>query len=183
MALSVEDVVASAVGALKLELVEVERAPRGLLRVYIDRPVGKGAVTVEDCADVSNQLTHQFLVEGIDYERLEVSSPGLDRVLKSAGDFTRFSGRAVKVRLNTMVENRKRFEAKIATVDSEGDRVTFLLLADGDVAAKSLKKVAKSGSSAGSNAKSRAKLDAPAEPVELTVSLSQIEKARLIPDL
>jgi ribosome maturation factor RimP len=172
MPVSVEDVVAAAVRALKLELVEVERAPRGLLRVFIDRPAGKGAVTVEDCADVSNQLTHQFLVEGIEYERLEVSSPGLDRVLKTADDFRRFGGQNVKVRLNTMVENRKRFEATVVSIT--GDAVTFALLPEesGPNSRKSHTKKAKATAKVGVE-----------EAVQIVVKLDQIEKARLIPDL
>jgi ribosome maturation factor RimP len=175
MAVSVEDVVANAVKALKLELVEVERAPRGLLRVFIDRPSGKGAVTVEDCADVSNQLTHQFAVEGIEYERLEVSSPGLDRVLKTAADFQRFMGQAVKVRLNTLVENRKRFEGEIA--DVVGETVVFLMNGDDDASSKPVKKATKS------NAKSRSSSAPDVERKRITVALSQIEKARLVPDI
>lgn len=178
MAVTVEDVVASAVKALKLELVEVERAPRGLLRVYIDRPAGKGAVTVEDCADVSNQLTHQFTVEGIEYERLEVSSPGLDRVLKSAADFERFLGRSAKVRLNTMVDTRKRFEGQI--VEVRGSSVAFLMDAESESQAKSARAVKKN---AASNAKSKLKGATDVVRTRIVVELAQIEKARLVPEL
>ena len=79
------------------ELVDWEMSPGArLVRVFIDKP---GGVDVEDCARVSNHLTRLFTVEGFDYERLEISSPGLDRPLKRAGDFARFAGEDVDMRL------------------------------------------------------------------------------------
>jgi ribosome maturation factor RimP len=69
---------------LGYELVDLEASRSGLLRIFIDSPSG---ITVEDCAKVSHHLTRAFAVEGIDYERLEVSSPGLDRPLKRLEDF------------------------------------------------------------------------------------------------
>jgi ribosome maturation factor RimP len=88
------------------ELVALERAGGGLLRLYIDKPEG---IVVEDCARVSNQLTRMFLVENIDYERLEVSSPGMDRPLVKVDDFVRFAGERVNVRLHAPIDGRKRF--------------------------------------------------------------------------
>jgi ribosome maturation factor RimP len=88
------------------ELVALERAGGGLLRLYIDKPDG---IVVEDCARVSNQLTRMFMVENIDYERLEVSSPGMDRPLVKAADFIRFAGERANVRLHAPLEGRKRF--------------------------------------------------------------------------
>ena len=72
------------------ELVDVQASNGGrLLRLFIDKP---GGITVDDCAAVSRHLTRVFAVEGIDYDRLEVSSPGLDRPLRKAADFARFAG-------------------------------------------------------------------------------------------
>src|SRR5581483_6275044 len=80
------------------ELVDWEASAKGrLVRIFIDKP---GGVDVEDCARVSNHLTRVFAVEGIDYERLEISSPGLDRPLKRAADFVRFAGDQVELRLH-----------------------------------------------------------------------------------
>src|ERR687883_683418 len=80
------------------ELVDWEMSARGrLVRVFIDKP---GGVDVEDCARVSNQLTRLLTVEGIDYDRLEISSPGLDRPLKRAADFVRFAGEDIEMRLH-----------------------------------------------------------------------------------
>ena len=67
---------------LGYELVDIEMSPRGrTIRVFIDAEKESG-VDVEDCAKVSNQLTRLFEVENIDFDRLEISSPGLDRVVK-----------------------------------------------------------------------------------------------------
>ena len=69
---------------LGYELVEWEMSPKGrYVRVFIDKPKG---VSVEDCARVSRHLTRVFAVENIDFDRLEVSSPGLDRPLRKAAD-------------------------------------------------------------------------------------------------
>lgn len=105
---------------LGYELVDLESSRSGLLRVFIDSPRG---VNVDDCALVSNHLTRLFAVEGVDYERLEVSSPGLDRPLKRLQDFARFAGRDASVRLKLPVEGRRRFEGRVVGV--EGDRVVL----------------------------------------------------------
>jgi ribosome maturation factor RimP len=90
------------------ELVDWEMSPRGrTIRVYIDCPKG---VDVEDCARVSNQLTRLFAVEHIDFDRLEVSSPGLDRPLKKAADFVRFAGEEVELRLVNPIDNARKLK-------------------------------------------------------------------------
>lgn len=104
------------VSGLGYELVDLERAGRGLLRVFIDKPEG---ITVDDCQVVSNQLTRLFMVENVDYERLEVSSPGLDRPLKKEADFARFAGEKAQVRLRVPLNGRKNFVGDIVAV-SEG---------------------------------------------------------------
>ncbi len=103
------------VSGLGYELVDVERAGRGLLRVFIDKPEG---IAVEDCQLVSNQLTRLFAVEDVDYERLEVSSPGLDRVLKKAADFIRFKGEKAHIKLRMPIATRKNFTGTIGDLDS-----------------------------------------------------------------
>lgn len=81
------------------ELVDVQASNGGrLLRLFIDKP---GGVGLQDCAAVSRQLSRVFEVEGIDYERLEVSSPGLDRPLRKGADFVRFAGQKAEVRMRT----------------------------------------------------------------------------------
>ena len=88
------------------ELVDWELSPRaGLVRVFIDKPEG---VDVEDCARVSNHLTHLFTVENIDYDRLEVSSPGLDRPLKKLADYARFAGEEAQLTLREPIDGARR---------------------------------------------------------------------------
>ncbi len=103
------------VAGLGYELVDVERAGRGLLRVFIDKPEG---IAVEDCQLVSNQLTRLFAVENVDYARLEVSSPGLDRVLKKEADFIRFKGEQAQVKLRMPIATRKNFTGTIGELDA-----------------------------------------------------------------
>lgn len=95
------------VTGLGYELVDFETSPRGrLLRVFIDIERG---VTVDDCATVSNQLTRVFEVENVDYDRLEVSSPGLDRPLKKLADYERFVGQDIQLRLFVPFGNQRNF--------------------------------------------------------------------------
>jgi ribosome maturation factor RimP len=93
---------------LGYELVDLEISSRGkLLRLFIDKPEG---VNIDDCVLVSNQLSNLLAVEhDIDYDRLEVSSPGMDRVLKKESDFVRFSGQRVHLKLRVPVEGRKNY--------------------------------------------------------------------------
>lgn len=114
-----ESVLEAALRGLHYELVDLELSRGGLIQVFIDKPEG---ITVEDCVAVSNHLTHLFTVENIDYERLEVSSPGLDRPLKKTEDFVRFVGEEVKVQLRIALdpgENRRRFVGKIMGVEND----------------------------------------------------------------
>lgn len=98
--------VETTVNGLGYELVDLERSGRGLLRVFIDKPEG---ISVDDCQVVSNQLTRLFLVENVDYDRLEVSSPGLDRPLKKEVDFVRFAGQKAQLKLRMPLAGRKNF--------------------------------------------------------------------------
>jgi ribosome maturation factor RimP len=98
------------------EMVDCDLSPSGrLVRVFIDKP---GGVDVEDCAHVSSHLTHLFAVEGIDYERLEVSSPGLDRPLKKEADFVRFDGQEAKLKLREPIGNARRVTGVLRGVDA-----------------------------------------------------------------
>lgn len=126
-------VVESAVTGMGYELVDTQVSGRGrMVRVFIDKP---GGVSIDDCADVSQHLTHVFAVEGIDYDRLEVSSPGLDRPLRKAADFTRFAGQKVDVRMRVPdASGRRRFVGmlqgatdEVVTVVVEGQTVELSL--------------------------------------------------------
>ena len=97
----------TAVNGLGFELVDMEMSAGGkLLRVFIDK---SGGINVGDCALVSSHLTRLFAVENIDYERLEVSSPGLDRVLKKHSDFERFAGERAQIKVRMPVSGQRNF--------------------------------------------------------------------------
>lgn len=93
---------------LGYELADLEVSNRGkLLRLFIDKPEG---ITIDDCVLVSNQLGNVLAVENdIDYDRLEVSSPGLDRALKKEADFIRFAESRANVKVRMPIEGRKNF--------------------------------------------------------------------------
>ena len=121
------------------ELVDVQASNGGrLVRLFIDKA---GGVTLGDCAAVSSQVTRVLAVEGIDYERLEVSSPGLDRPLRKEADFARFAGHRAEIRMRTAdATGRRRFagvlrgaEAGRVEIELEG-RVVGLALEDLDKA-------------------------------------------------
>lgn len=101
------DLIEKTVEGMGYELVDVERAPGGLLRVSIDH--AENGVGVDDCEKVSHQLTHLLTVENVAYERLEISSPGLDRPLRKLADFARFAGAEAKVTLRVPLDGRKNF--------------------------------------------------------------------------
>jgi ribosome maturation factor RimP len=129
--MDVAKLVETTLAGMGYELVDLELSGRGLMRVFMDKPDG---ITVEDCERVSNQLVRLFTVEGVDYERLEVSSPGLDRVLKKEADFVRFAGQKAQIKVRVPMEGRKNFvgilgETKDGGVqlDLEGSLVTIEL--------------------------------------------------------
>ena len=105
--MDLHELLESTLAGLGYELVDLERSARGkLLRVFIDKPDGVG---VDDCVAVSSHLSRLFAVESIDYDRLEVSSPGLDRPLKKASDFIRFAGESAKLKLRVALQGQRNF--------------------------------------------------------------------------
>ena len=120
------------------ELVDVELTAQGILRVFIDK---EGGITVEDCATVSNHLSRVFMVEDVDYKHLEISSPGLDRPLKKAADFVRFTGSMVKLKTRLPVDGQKNFIGRIESFDEAAQ--TIVLAFDGKTAQIELSNVDK----------------------------------------
>ncbi len=129
---------------LGYELVDLEVSNRGkLLRLFIDKPEG---ITIDDCVLVSNQLGNVLAVENdIDYDRLEVSSPGLDRILKKESDFLRFVDSKASIKVRMPIEGRKNFVGVLKG------------FADGNVTIE-------------------------VEGVLFNISLSNVDKARLVPE-
>ena len=109
MAIDLEALIEKNVSKLGYELVDFEIINRGeLLRIFIDKP---SSITIDDCVDVTNQLKHILTVEeDISFDRLEVSSPGIDRVIKKLKDFERFKGKKIKIKTRSPIEERKIFK-------------------------------------------------------------------------
>jgi ribosome maturation factor RimP len=117
--MSVGELLGQTVPALGYELVDWDMSPRTRqIRVFIDKADG---VDVEDCARVSNHLTRLFTVENVDFERLEVSSPGLDRPLKRLADYDRFAGQQAHLTLSAPVDGARRIKGILR--GTEGDDV------------------------------------------------------------
>jgi ribosome maturation factor RimP len=129
------ELIEQAVAGLGYELVDFETSPRArLLRVFIDRLPEQGNIEIDDCTAVSNHLSRLFAVESVDYDRLEVSSPGLDRPLKKAVDWQRFAGQDVQVKLRIPLGNQRNFAGRIvgmrgvsAVVAVDGEEREFSL--------------------------------------------------------
>ena len=133
MASAIEGILEPTLNGMGFELVDAQVSNRGrFLRIFMDKP---GGVTLEDCAAVSRHLSRVLEVEGIDYDRLEVSSPGLDRPLRKPADFARFAGQKVDVRMRLAdVTGRRRYvgllrgiEGTTATVEVDGAPVALQL--------------------------------------------------------
>jgi len=142
MTLSLQQAVERGVQALGYELVDVERSAGGLLRVFIDRVAGKSydagpgdAVTVDDCERVTRHLQYALEVDGVDYARLEVSSPGLDRPLRKPADWQRFAGNEIDLTLRSPFQGRKHWRGQLQPHEA-GWRL--LLRRDGSTAAEVL---------------------------------------------
>ena len=173
---AVRELIEPTISGLGYELVDVERAANGLLRVTVDTRSPSGGIGLGDCERISRQLTHLMAVEQIDYDRLEVSSPGLDRPLMRPQDFVRFAGSPVRVQLKEPLQGRRRFQGKLLGLDGEAgaERVR---LAVGSVSSAV-------GSAAGGarSGPARGRKAAAAESQEmLELPLAAIEKARLVP--
>jgi len=133
VASALEGILEPTLAGMGYELVDAQVSNRGrFLRIFMDKP---GGITLDDCAAMSRHLSHLLEVEGIDYDRLEVSSPGLDRPLRKAVDFARFAGQKVDVRMRLAdAGGRRRYvgllkgiEGTTATVEVDGVPVALQL--------------------------------------------------------
>ena len=169
------------VTGLGFDLVDVERAAGGLLRVTIDRLPGKtystgpgDFVVVEDCEIVTRQLQFLLEVEAVDYARLEVSSPGLDRPLKKLADWQRFIGVDIELTLRESFQNRKKWRGELAAgTDDQSWRL--ILPADKPLSRTASKRLAKQGAAAA------AELGEAASQKTLDFLLDEVREARLVP--
>ena len=137
---ALKEIVEQTVAGLGYDLVETERSAAGLLRITIDLPwvapvadavpAPEQFVTVEDCEKVTRQLQFALEVDGVEYKRLEVSSPGIDRPLRHEKDFERFVGSEIDITLKAPIGDaaggqvnatRKKFRGTLERIDVEGD--------------------------------------------------------------
>ena len=169
------------VTALGYAHVDTERVGSSLLRVTIDRPQHdpRGEfVTVEDCELVTRQLLHVLEVEGCAYGRLEVSSPGLDRPLKTPADFARFAGLAVDLTLKLPFQGRKKFRGELQALGEHWR----LVLSDDAGRPSPRKPAAKAKPAKSATSRTPAKT-ANAPELALDFSFQEVREARLVPVL
>ena len=133
--MALHETIEQTVTGLGYELVDIERTSGGLLRVTMDLPYVPGMeqfINAEDCEKVTRQLQFVLEVEGAAYSRLEVSSPGIDRPLKSEKDFERFVGELVDITLKapigsavsagtTVSASRKKFRGTLEQAEPKAD--------------------------------------------------------------
>jgi ribosome maturation factor RimP len=132
------------VTGLGYELVAWERSGKGsMLRIFVDKP---GGVEIDDCARVSQHLSRVLEVEGVGYDRLEVSSPGLDRMLRKDADYARFAGEKARLKLRLAMNGQRNFVGTLRAVNG-------------------------------------GKLELEVDGKLLALDLSNIEKARLVPNI
>jgi ribosome maturation factor RimP len=118
---TLQQVLESTAAGLGYALVDYDQGRRGgLLRVFIEHAGGGPGITLDDCERLSRQLQRVLEVEGIQFSRLEVSSPGLDRVLKKTADFQRFAGERAAVQLRVPENGRRRFVGVLRAANEQG---------------------------------------------------------------
>ncbi|MDR2326539.1 MAG: ribosome maturation factor RimP [Acidovorax sp.] len=143
--MALQQIVEETVTGLGYDLVEIERSGGGLLRITIDlpwtppaedqpQPLVEQFITVEDCEKVTRQLQFALEVDGVDYHRLEVSSPGIDRLLRHEQDFIRFQGEVVDLTLKEAIgaaatgsvnANRKKFRGTLERAEDGGWQIVW----------------------------------------------------------
>ena len=180
--MALQETIEQTVTGLGYDLVEIERTSGGLLRVTIDMPYVAGAeqfINAEDCEKVTRQLQFVLEVEGADYARLEVSSPGIDRPLRHEKDFERFQGELIDITLkapigaaasagSTVSASRKKFRGTLERAESQaGSQPSWQIVWSDEPAVKPGQKVSKN------------RIPAPLQALGFT--LDEIQQARLAP--
>ena len=178
--MALPQIVEQTVTGLGYDLVETERSAGGLLRVTIDLPwdpqAGERFVNVEDCEKVTRQLQYALEVEGIEYKRLEVSSPGIDRPLRHEKDFERFAGQMVDITLKApmgaaaggqVAANRKKFRGTLERVSGADGKMGWQIVWSDEPPVKPGQRVSKKRE--------------PAPLQALGFTLDELREARLAP--
>jgi len=179
--MTLQETIEQTVTGLGYELVEIERTAGGLLRVTIDMPYVQGAeqfINAEDCEKVTRQLQFVLEVEGADYARLEVSSPGIDRPLRNEKDFERFAGELIDITLKAPIgvaasagssvsANRKKFRGTLERAEPVEGKAGWQIVWSDEPAVKPGQKISKK------------RIPAPLQVLGFT--LDEIQQARLAP--
>ena len=179
--MALQETIEQTVIGLGYDLVEIERTAGGLLRVTIDMPYLPGAeqfINAEDCEKVTRQLQFVLEVEGTEYARLEVSSPGIDRPLRNEKDFERFAGELIDITLKAPIgvaasagsmvsANRKKFRGSLERAEPVNGKAGWQIVWSDEPPPKPGQKVSKK------------KLPAPLQALGFT--LDEVQQARLAP--
>ncbi len=183
--MALKEIIEQTVAGLGYDLVETERSAAGLLRITIDLPwvppvdgvAAEQFVTVEDCEKVTRQLLFALEVDGVEYKRLEVSSPGIDRPLRHEKDFERFVGHEVDVTLKAPIgvaaaagqvnATRKKFRGTLERTQGEGGVLGWQIVWSDAPVGKPGQKISKK------------RLPAPVQALGFT--LDELKEARLAP--
>ena len=113
--MELDELLETTLNGMGYELVDVERlAHNKLIRIFGDK---EGGISIDDCVAISNHLSRLLTVENIDYGRLEVSSPGLDRPLRKIKDFLRFQGEVIKIKLRIPMDGQRNFVGVLKEVN------------------------------------------------------------------
>jgi ribosome maturation factor RimP len=187
ISVAVQEIVEQTVTGLGYDLVEIQRSAGGLLRITIDLPwtppgdvpnaLPEQFVNVEDCEKVTRQLQFALEVDGVEYKRLEVSSPGIDRPLRHEKDFVRFAGQEIDITLkepmglaaagSTISATRKKFRGTLERVQGADGAPGWQIVWSDAPVVKPGQKVSKKR---------------PPAPVQaLGFSLNELREARLAP--
>jgi len=179
--MALHETIEQTVTGLGYELVEIERTSGGLLRVTIDMPYVQGAeqfINAEDCEKVTRQLQFVLEVEGAEYARLEVSSPGIDRPLRTEQDFERFAGELIDITLKAPIgvaasagssvsANRKKFRGTLERAEPVEGKAGWQIVWSDEPPVKPGQKISKK------------RIPAPLQALGFT--LDEIQQARLAP--
>ncbi|QJC56406.1 Ribosome maturation factor RimP [Polaromonas vacuolata] len=157
--MALHDTIEQTVTGLGYDLVDIERTTGGLLRVTIDMPYVKEAeqfINAEDCEKITRQLQFVLEVEGTEYSRLEVSSPGIDRPLRTEKDFDRFAGELIDITLKyavgieasagtTVSANQKKFRGTLehGQTPAEGAATIWQIVWSDEIITKPGQKIGK----------------------------------------
>lgn len=206
--MSLQTVVEDCLRGLGYELVELDWQAGGHLRVFIEHAVGGqgtsggdptaaasegpipedgSGIRIEDCERASHQLSHVLMVEDVDYARLEVSSPGLDRPLRRRADFERFAGSAITLKLRFAVGGRRNFEGVLNLEESGQFALEVQLAQEAPLGHKSGKAASKARNLKVRRVAAKTSAMANGEHAgaapRLVFSLEDVERARLVPKL